>query len=101
MSHPLEDIPVLTDIVEDAVEEAADVAVEVLPPAGPPMTDLGELEARLATAVHEQAYELVHKACREIEALLLEQVSDRMRAELPSLIARVLAEHFQGPAGTD
>jgi len=39
----------------------------------------------------------VHNACREMEALLLEQVSDRLRAELPGLVARIVAEHFQGP----
>ncbi len=32
-----------------------------------------------------------------MEALLLEQVSDRLKAELPGLIARVIAEHFHGP----
>ena len=48
--------------------------------------------------VHEHADELVHNACREMEALLLEQVSDRLKAELPGLIARVIADHFHGPS---
>ena len=39
----------------------------------------------------------MHNACREMEALLLEQVSDRLRAELPALIARIVDEHFHGP----
>ncbi len=47
--------------------------------------------------VHEHADELVHNALREMEALLLEQVSDRLKAELPRLISRVIAEHFRGP----
>ena len=39
----------------------------------------------------------MHNACREMEALLLEQVSDRLRAELPALVARIVEEHFHGP----
>jgi hypothetical protein len=90
MSHPLDIIPVLTDIVEDDPGTAAprDRTVEFL----------AELEAHLTAAILEQADELVHNACREMEALLLEQVSDRLRAELPALVARIVTEHFQGPA---
>ena len=62
---------------------------------------LGQLEAHLTAAINEQADELVHNACRELEALLLEQVSDRLKAELPQMIARVIAEHFQGPGRTN
>ena len=51
--------------------------------------------------VHEHADELVHNALREMEALLLEQVSDRLKAELPRLISRVIAEHFRGPGLTN
>ncbi len=39
----------------------------------------------------------MHNACREMEALLLEQVSDRLRAQLPALVARIVEEHFRGP----
>ena len=82
-------IPVLTDIVDDE------------PDAGTPIDRtplfLDELEAHLTIAIHEQADELVHNACREMEALLLEQVSDRLRSELPALISRIIEEHFQGP----
>jgi hypothetical protein len=93
MSHLLEDIPVLTDIVEDGPGTYAPIDRTLL--------FLSDLEALLAKAIHEQADELVHNACREMEALLLEQVSDRLRAELPSLIARIVDEHFHGPARTD
>ena len=86
-------IPVLTDIVEDETGAASPIDRTRL--------FLDELEAHLTIAIHEQADELVHNACREMEALLLEQVSDRLRAELPSLIARIVDEHFHGPARTD
>jgi uncharacterized protein (DUF2267 family) len=89
MNHPLDSIPVLTDIVEDDSHAA--------PPMDRTSLFLDELEAHLTAAIHEQADELVHNACREMEALLLEQVSDRLRAELPALIAGIIEEHFRGP----
>ena len=89
MNHMPDTIPVLTDIIEDAPDASA--AVDRT------RQFMEEIEAHLSIAIHEQADELVHNACREMEALLLEQVSDRLRAELPGLIARILQEHFQGP----
>ena len=89
MNHPPDTIPVLTDIVEDTPDASA--------PVERTRQFMEEIEAHLTIAIHEQADELVHNACREMEALLLEQVSDRLRAELPTLIARILQEHFQGP----
>lgn len=88
MNQPPDTIPVLTDIVEDD---------PVAAPIDRTRLFLDELEAHLAIAIHEQADELVHNACREMEALLLEQVSDRLRSELPALIGRIIDEHFQGP----
>jgi hypothetical protein len=82
-------IPVLTDIVEDERDTAEPIDRTRL--------FLDELEAHLTIAIHEQADELVHNACREMEALLLEQVSDRLRSELPTLISRIVEEHFKGP----
>jgi uncharacterized protein (DUF2267 family) len=89
MSSAIPAIPVLTDIIEDGTSAppAADRSREFL----------GDLERQLVAAVHEHADELVHNACREMEALLLEQVSDRLRAELPALVARILEQRFRGP----
>jgi hypothetical protein len=89
-----EAIPVLTDIVEEEPRAAAETADQT-------MVFLEALEAHLTSAVHEQADELVHNACREMEALLLEQVSDRLKAELPALVSRVILEHFQAPQRTN
>jgi hypothetical protein len=91
MSHPQDEIPLLTDIVEDGPDAA---------PIDTTLLFLGDLEARLAAAINDHADELVHNACREMEALLLEQVSDRLRSELPTLIARIVGEHFHGPETT-
>jgi hypothetical protein len=88
-SQPSEDIPVLTDTVESDGRSSKFIDDTAL--------FLGELEAHLTAVIHEQADELVHNACREMEALLLEQVSDRLKAELPGLIAKVISDHFHGP----
>lgn len=90
MSLPMDHIPVLTDIVEDDLRGTE-------PQADRTSLFLGELEAHLTSAIHERADELVHNACREMEALLLEQVSDRLRALLPALVAGIIEEHFRGP----
>jgi hypothetical protein len=86
-------IPVLNDIVEDEPDTVAPIDRTTL--------FLDELESRLTVAIHEHADELVHNACREMEALLLEQVSDRLRAQLPGMIARIVDEHFHGPSRTN
>jgi uncharacterized protein (DUF2267 family) len=86
----MDHIPLLTDIVEDDLRG-------VQPLADRTSLFLGELEAHLTATIHERADELVHNACREMEALLLEQVSDRLRAQLPALIAGIIEEHFRGP----
>ena len=84
MAEHLDAIPVLTDAV-DAETEITDSGR---------MRRLADLEAQLTVVIHEYADELVHNACREMEALLLEQVSDRLKANLPALIARIVEEHF-------
>ena len=91
MNESADGIPVLTDLVEDGGPASA-------APADSATMFLGELEAHLTAVINEHADELVHNACREMEALLLEQVSYRLKAELPGMIARVIAEHFRGPA---
>jgi uncharacterized protein (DUF2267 family) len=93
-SQPTDQIPVLTDIVEPDVAGSSRFINDTT-------RFLESLEANLTSVIHEQADELVHNACREMEALLLEQVSDRLKAELPRLIAQVIAEHFNAPARTN
>jgi len=93
-NQPTDQIPVLTDIVEPDAGSASRLINDTT-------QFLDDLESHLTTVLHEHADELVHNACREMEALLLEQVSDRLKAELPGLIARVIAEHFNAPARTN
>ena len=88
MNEPFDGIPVLTEVVTDAspATAASDSTTQFL----------DDLEAHLTAVINEHADELVHNACREMEALLLEQVSDRLKAELPRMIADVIGAHFRG-----
>lgn len=65
--------------------------------AGPAAIDeaaLAELEVRLASASLDLTDRLLHTAFQEMEAAMFEQVSNRLRAELPELVARIIREHF-------
>jgi hypothetical protein len=89
MNQPQDGIPVLTEVVTEASPATVTTADGTA-------QFLEDLEAHLTAVINEHADELVHNACREMEALLLEQVSDRLKAELPSMIADVIGAHFRG-----
>jgi hypothetical protein len=84
------DIPVLTDVVTGG--EDADLGE------GPPSIDHASLIAELQTQLAANAYALteqvLHSAFAEMEATLFEQISKRLRQELPELIDRILREHL-------
>jgi len=82
----------LTDIVEDGPAAGAPIDRTLL--------FLGDLELRLTTPSTTTPDELVHNACRELEALLLEQVSDRLRAELPALVRGSWTSTSTAPAAS-
>ena len=94
MNEHIDAIPILTEVVEDADRSSSSAT-------DPTVAFLEELESHLTATIHEQADELVHNACREMEALLLEQVSDRLKSELPALVSRIILEHFRGPQRTN
>jgi hypothetical protein len=83
-SHDPRDIPVLTDAVEK-------IAPTVLP------FDIKAIHAAIVTETLELADSLLHQAAKDIEATLFEHVIDRLRAQLPELVDRVLREHTAGP----
>lgn len=58
------------------------------------MLDTKEAASAIASATLKLADSLLHQAARDIEAILFEHVFDRLRAELPELIDRVLAERM-------
>ncbi len=63
-------------------------------PAWPNDQALEELRSNLTTQTIDLASQLLHGAVREMEAALLEQVLDRLRQQLPSLIDDVLNEQL-------
>lgn len=78
-------------------------------PAGPPVLrdvagpgprhlsdhELAALKAELVAVAWEVVLDLLHSAVREVEAALFEQVSARLREELPQIIERALKNHLR------
>ncbi len=93
---PEDDIPVLTSVVRRPAAASGMEQNPVESEAGD--VDLTELQIRLSTASLGLADQLIHSAFQEMEAAMFEQVSNRLRDELPALIADILRDHFN--AGT-
>ncbi len=56
---------------------------------------LAELEIRLSSASLDLTDRLLHTAFQEMEAAMFEQVSNRLRSELPDLVSRIIREYFE------
>lgn len=87
--HDPRDIPILTDEVERRDQPFA-------------FFDAKAVHAAIVTETLNLADSLLHQATKDIEATLFERVLDRLRAQLPELVDRVLREHAATqPAETD
>jgi len=73
------DIPILREAVK---ESAASMSF-----------DAKAAHAAILTETLELADSLLHQAAKDIEATLFERVFDRLRAQLPELVDRILREH--------
>ena len=93
------DIPTLTAVVTEPaqadLDEAAPATVDEPVASAIDEAALAELEVRLASASLDLTDRLLHTAFQEMEAAMFEQVSNRLRAELPDLVARIIREHFE------
>lgn len=81
-------IPVLTDefnTVEDTVDTIDAGNTEAL---------IAELQTQLAASTFTLTDEIMRKAFAEMEASIFEQISGRLRRELPELVDAVLREHL-------
>ena len=78
--HDPRDIPILTETIKESVEVS-------LP------FDVKAVHAAIVSETLELADSLLHQAAKDIEATLFERVFDRLRAQLPELVNRVLREH--------
>ena len=83
-----DELPVLTERVE-GMRDAPSAAN------APDADDrLAALQAAISADALALAERLLHSAFTEMEATLFEQVSNRLRQELPELVDRVLREHL-------
>lgn len=72
-------IPELTDIVSPADSEAL----------------IAELQTQLAAAAFALSEDILRSTLVEMEARLFEEISGRLRRELPELIDSLLREHLE------
>ena len=77
-------VPVLTDVVAEHVDAAKTDRAALI----------AELQTQLASRAYALTAEVLHTAFAEMEATLFEQISARLRRELPELIDRILRERL-------
>jgi len=85
-THDPRDIPILTEAIPGG-DVAASTAV-----------DAKALQSAILAATLQLADALLYQAAKDIEATLFERVVDRLRAELPELVHRVIREHVPAAA---
>jgi len=80
---------------EDAAAPPVLRAVAVPAPGQLSDHELAALKAELVAVAWEVVVDLLHSAVREVEAALFEQVSSRLRDELPEIVERALRNHLR------
>jgi hypothetical protein len=90
-------VPVLVKRAEGDAPAAPPVLRAVAIPAPRQISDheLAALKAELVAVAWEVVVDLLHSAVREVEAALFEQVSSRLRDELPEIVERTLRNHLR------
>jgi hypothetical protein len=86
--HSADQIPVLTEMVDAGAEDAENRLPDNME------TLIAELQTELAASTFALTEHLLQNALTEMEAALFEQVSARLRQELPELVDGVLRKHF-------
>ncbi len=82
------DIPILTEAIEREKDQTVTLNTK-------------DAASALVSETIELADSLLHQAVKDIEATLFERVLDKLRAELPELVNRVLAEQADKRAEPD
>jgi hypothetical protein len=96
------ELPILTDVVElhatgsfPKPERAAEAEAEATLTSGLLSDEeFAALQSLLVSRTLNLTDELLHSAAREIEAVMLERVIDRLRAALPEIVAAALREQL-------
>jgi Zn-dependent M32 family carboxypeptidase len=84
-AHDPREIPILTDTAKESVPVALSL-------------DAKAVHAAILSETLNLADSLLHQAVKDIEATLFERVLDRLRAQLPELVDRILREHAAAQA---
>jgi hypothetical protein len=89
-------LPVLVKTADELPDKGPPVLKSVAPPPAQ-LTDreLAALKAELVAVAWEVVLDSLHSALREVEAALFEQVSARLRNELPEIVERALRNHLR------
>ena len=66
-----------------------------------PGIDAKAMHAAILTETLKLADSLLHQAAKDIEAALFERVLDRLRAQLPEMLDRILRQHLASQATPD
>jgi len=85
-AEPNIQIPVLTDEISTADENWASVSAEDREAL------IAELQTQIASSSFALTDEIMRKAFAEMEASIFEQISGRLRRELPEMIDAILRE---------
>jgi hypothetical protein len=92
--------PVVPVLVKQAATESPEGppvlhSIAVAAPSQMSDHELTALKAELVAVAWEVVLDSLHSAVREVEAALFEQVSSRLRDELPEIIERALRNHLR------
>lgn len=90
-------VPVLVKQAAGDSRDRPPVLKDIAAPAPRQLSDheLAALKAELVAVAWEVVLDLLHSAVREVETALFEQVSTRLRNELPEIIDRALRNHLR------
>jgi hypothetical protein len=90
-------VPVLLKAAQESEPNAPPVLTAVAIPGPRHISDhdLAALKAELVGVAWEVVLDSLHSAVREVEAALFEQVSSRLRDELPEIVERALRNHLR------
>jgi len=87
-SHDPREIPILTETIEAGAEDAAPC-------------DLDAAHAAILAEALKLADSLLRQAARDIDTKRFENLFDRLRAELPALVDRVMREQLAAAGEPD
>ena len=90
-------VPVLVKQATEDLQDRPPVLKAIAVPVPRQFSDheLGALKAELVAVAWEVVLDSLHSAVREVEAALFEQVSTRLRDELPEIVERALRNHLR------